>query len=51
MSYPRIFLLIALTISILSGCGQTGALYMPPEDTPAPPTAPTDGAEQSSKAS
>ena len=51
MSYPRIFMLIALTVSILSGCGQTGALYMPPENAPAPPAAPAGGAEQNSKAS
>ena len=51
MPYSHIFMLIALTIGVLGGCGQTGALYMPPEEAPRPPAAPIDGAEQKNKAS
>ena len=31
--------LIAVAISLLTGCGQTGPLYMPKEETPKPPKA------------
>ncbi|WP_415356814.1 LPS translocon maturation chaperone LptM [Halioglobus sp. Uisw_031] len=51
MPYSHIFMLIALTIGVLGGCGQTGALYMPSEEAPRPPAAPVDGAEQKNKAS
>ena len=51
MPYPHIFMLIALIIGVLGGCGQTGALYMPSEEAPRPPAAPIDGAEQKNKAS
>ena len=51
MPYSHIFMLIALTSGALGGCGQTGALYMPPEEAPRPPAAPADGAEQKNNAS
>ena len=51
MPYSHIFMLIALTSGVLSGCGQTGALYMPSEEAPRPIAAPVDGAEQKNKAS
>ena len=51
MPYSHIFMLIALIIGVLGGCGQTGALYMPSEEVPRPPVAPVDGAEQKNKAS
>ncbi|MDG2270991.1 MAG: lipoprotein [Halioglobus sp.] len=35
-------MLVVLTIVALSGCGQTGALYMPSEEAPRPPAAPAD---------
>ena len=31
--------LIAVVIYFLTGCGQTGPLYMPKEETPKPPKA------------
>ena len=33
-------LLIAVVFFALAGCGQTGPLYMPKEETPKPPAAP-----------
>jgi|MDSY01.1.fsa_nt_gb predicted small lipoprotein YifL len=48
MPYSRTIMLIVLTVAALSGCGQTGALYMPSEEAPRPPAAPVDGAVQQS---
>ncbi len=45
-------LLIAVAFATLGGCGQTGPLYMPPEDVPRPPHAePANSAEQQTKES
>ena len=51
MPYSHIFMLIALTIAVLGGCGQTGALYSPSEEAPLPPTSPVDGVEPQNKVS
>ncbi len=60
MPYSVTALLIAVAFASLSGCGQTGPLYMPPEPVPetapepvpqAQPAAPADSAEQSTKES
>ncbi len=45
-------LLTYVALALLTGCGQTGPLYMPVEDVPRPPpAAPQDSAEQPSKSS
>ena len=50
MRYSITALLIAVAFATLSGCGQTGPLYMPPEDVPKPPPAePVKSAEQQNK--
>ena len=50
MRYSITVLLIAFAFATLVGCGQTGPLYMPPEDVPKPPPiAPADSAEQPTK--
>ncbi|MCB1689790.1 MAG: hypothetical protein KDI33_14940 [Halioglobus sp.] len=37
MHYYISSLLLALAFAVLTGCGQMGPLYMPPEETPPPP--------------
>ena len=45
-------LLIAAVLAPLGGCGQTGPLYMPPEETPeVQPAPPADAAQQPGKES
>ena len=39
MHHSFIALLITVVFTALSGCGQTGPLYMPTEDVPKPPRA------------
>jgi len=48
MHYYLSNLLIAAAFAILTGCGQTGPLYMPPDAPPPPPVAPAASAEQPS---
>ena len=53
MHYYISNLLLAVALVALSGCGQTGPLYMPPEETPPPPVlsepSATPDADQSAK--
>ncbi|CAA0126296.1 Uncharacterised protein [Halioglobus japonicus] len=52
MNYYISKLLPAVAFVILSGCGQTGPLYMPPEETPpVPPTVSEPEAASSEDAS
>jgi len=55
MHFSVTAVLIAVAFATLGGCGQTGPLYMPPEDVPqalpAAPAAPADSAEQPTKES
>lgn len=49
MQYYISNLLLAVAIVALCGCGQTGPLYMPPENTPAPPAMPAPDASVSAQ--
>ena len=51
MRHSLTALFIAIAFATLSGCGQTGPLYMPTEEAPVPPAIPADSAAQQSKAS
>lgn len=44
------FVFFLLSGAILSGCGQTGPLYLPTENPPTPPVSATPDAETKDKA-
>ena len=49
MNYYISKLLLAIAFVTLAGCGQTGPLYMPPEETPPVPPAAAEPAPEPEK--